>query len=1243
MNYANWIQNDAAILLVQSLVHCLWQGIALVAIAGVVAISVRNRSSQIKYVVWFATLCAMVICVPVNLFLLSGHVRGTASRQAPVNEDFLSADPVFYERETATTESSSILSAEDQLDAGAPAESPVLPQTRPADRVSRPPGQLEPVSSDDAFRGIRERPSVSFSSSIWMRITPYATSLYVVGVTFMFLRLFAAVYGGQRLRTAANVITKDPIASFASRHVCQWKWRFTPIVACCERITVPIVVGVVKPAILLPAAIATQLTPEQLEAVVLHELAHIRRYDHLCLLVQRSIEAVLFFHPAVWLVSRIVSRERENCCDDFVLRCGSDPCCYAESLVRLSELRNRRPGLPKETASALAVARGGRSQLQRRVTRILGQAEGVPNVRLTSRSLIILVAVMGACLLPLALIPQTRLGFAEQGDEPLAGDTVTEAPAVHVAESQPESKSNGLYVPIPSDGRVNDVRGIVVDTDGRPVADVVVQAVPYWKTWKRVRLRRVTDARGRFTFDDLAKNHWKFSLDEEKYPWQRMVSKVVKVPGSAEDLDISLKLFPTQTVSGVVVNEQGDPVGGVRLTSYEERHRNADLLEDGKPVFELRNTKTDAAGRFEFPPVINGNEWFFLDHPDYATTRVSADMAGGDNRLVIEKGLRLDGRVLYEGKPLANVRIKGVSTYPAHPPLDEWDVVSDEDGRFTQDRIPDWGPETDTVYAWVEAEEFTSQKYRVFTDKDGRLPIVELVAQQRAEELALETIDVGKAPEPTVEESATEEPPAEKPGGTRLSIRLDPQPADADSWSVRVSKQRVVESHAPDWHKKSFSANADYENMGWSVLGVPGGRYEVSCLPRGESDVFYVPEMVEVAKGTKNQTVTLRMGTASLSGVIRGLEFPPADHRVRCILLDHPEKYVRPYTNVSQSGEYQISGLPPGDYVIVMGHNKHYMMANWYDVEIGPGENRFDIQLAQGRIEGRVFGKQLVPPDHHGIGDIWVSYCDSDLALGGCVAIAVADAEGRFHVSNVPPGEYCVHTDGDDDDEVLEAFVTVADSPKPVTVRLEPPRNRGEIAGRVGGLPPLSPEELGKYSIGGWLAAYPKTERGYDFRSRSAMRLARIDHATGNYRFRYLAAGTWGVMLHPWGPSATSLAESLPVWTPDIEVRHGLSRRLDIEAPSGGRIVDIRFEIDGAWPKVLRWTLHLPDGTRFHDSMFAHHECPHPGWPVVPLRLPLGKYAFEVDFGEMGHSMTKFEVVEGDEPLRITLKLEGNS
>lgn len=1241
MNYADWVQNDAAILLVRSLVHCLWQGIVLVAMAGIVALVVRNRSSQIKYTLWFTTLCAMVICIPVNLFVLSGNVRGTATRQALVNEDSLSTDHVFYEYEIANGGSVSILPVEGQLDADASIESPILPQTQPADPASRPPGQFEPVSDEDAYRGIEERPSVSFSFSIWTQITPYATSIYIVGVMFMLLRLFAAVYGGQRLRTAANAITEDPIARFVSRNSRQWKRPFTPIVAYCERITVPIVVGVVKPAILLPAAIATQLTPEQLEAVVLHELAHIRRCDHLCLLVQRSIEAILFFHPAVWLVSRIVSRERENCCDDFVLRCGSDPYCYAESLVRLSELRNRWPGLPKEAASALAVAQGGRSQLQRRVTRILGQAEGVPNVRLTSRSLIVFVAVMGACLLPLVLISQTRLGFAEQGDEPTAGDTVTETPAVH-ADGKPKSKSNGLYVPIPSDGRVNDVRGIVVDADGRPVADVVVQAVPYWKTWKKVRLRRVTDAQGRFTFDDLAKNHWEFSLDEEKYPWQRMVLKVVTVPGSAEDLDISLKLFPTQTVSGVVVNEQGDPVEGVQLTPYEERHRNADLLEDGKPLFELRNAKTDAAGRFEFPPVINGNVWFFLDHPDYATTRVSADAADRDNRLVIEKGLRLDGRVLYEGKPLAKVRIKGVSTYPAHPPLDEWEVVSDEDGRFTQDRIPDWGPESDTVYAWVEAEEFTSQKYRVFTDKDGRLPVVELVAQQRAKELALETIDVGKAPEPTVEEPATEGPSAEQSGGTRLSIRLDPQPADADNWTVHVSKQRVMESRASDWHKESFSASADYENMGWSVLGVPQGRYDVSVLPRGESGVYYVPETVEVAKGTKNQTVTLRKGTASLSGVIRGFEFQPADHRVRCILLDHPEKYVRPYTDVSESGEYQISGLPPGDYVIVVGHNKYYMMTNWFDVEIRPGENRFDIQLAQGRIEGRVFGKQLMPPDHHGIGDVWVSYCDSDLALGGCLAIAIADAEGRFHVPNVPPGEYYVHTDGDDDDEVLEAFVTVADSPELVTVRLEPPRNRGEIAGRVKGLPAVSTEELDRYPIGGWLAAYPKTERGYDFRSRSAMRLARIDPATGNYRFRYLAAGTWGVMLHPWGPSATSLAESLPVWTPDIEVRHGLSRRLDIEAPSGGRVVDIRFEIDDAWPKVLRWALHLPNGTRFLDSMFAYRECPHPGWPVVSLRLPLGKYAFEVNYGETGHSMTKFEVVEGDEPLLITLRLEGS-
>jgi beta-lactamase regulating signal transducer with metallopeptidase domain len=81
-------------------------------------------------------------------------------------------------------------------------------------------------------------------------------------------------------------------------------------------------IGIVKPVILLPTSLATGLVPTQLEALVTHELAHIRRYDSVVNLFQRIVEATLFFHPAVWYVSRRVSVERENACDDSVLSAG---------------------------------------------------------------------------------------------------------------------------------------------------------------------------------------------------------------------------------------------------------------------------------------------------------------------------------------------------------------------------------------------------------------------------------------------------------------------------------------------------------------------------------------------------------------------------------------------------------------------------------------------------------------------------------------------------------------------------------------------------------------------------------------------------------------------------------------------------------------------------------------------------------------------------------------------------------
>ena len=101
----------------------------------------------------------------------------------------------------------------------------------------------------------------------------------------------------------------------------------------------PCVIGWLRPVILLPTATLLGLTPEQLEAVLAHELAHIRRYDYLVNVFQMLIETLFFYHPAVWWISSRIRREREICCDDIAVRCCGDAIGYARALTALERMR----------------------------------------------------------------------------------------------------------------------------------------------------------------------------------------------------------------------------------------------------------------------------------------------------------------------------------------------------------------------------------------------------------------------------------------------------------------------------------------------------------------------------------------------------------------------------------------------------------------------------------------------------------------------------------------------------------------------------------------------------------------------------------------------------------------------------------------------------------------------------------------------------------------------------------------
>jgi hypothetical protein len=123
------------------------------------------------------------------------------------------------------------------------------------------------------------------------------------------------------------------------------------------RLDSPVVVGWLRPVVLLPVSLISGFTPEQLSAILAHELAHIRRHDFVVNVLQRSVESILFYHPAVWWLSKRIRAEREHCCDDIAIRlCGSRK-IYAEVLIEMERARQPRPILSVAAADGAVLER----------------------------------------------------------------------------------------------------------------------------------------------------------------------------------------------------------------------------------------------------------------------------------------------------------------------------------------------------------------------------------------------------------------------------------------------------------------------------------------------------------------------------------------------------------------------------------------------------------------------------------------------------------------------------------------------------------------------------------------------------------------------------------------------------------------------------------------------------------------------------------------------------------------------
>ena len=230
---------------------------------------------------------------------------------------------------------------------------------------------------------------------------PALVVAWLAGVCLLFARLAAGLWRVRALRRAGRALPPSPWQAACDRLGHRLGLRRAVRVADASFVDGPVVIGWLRPVVLLPIAAVAGLTPSQVEAILAHELAHVRRHDAVVNACQTVAETLLFYHPAVWWLSSRVRAEREHCCDDIALEMSGDPLAYAEALA---ELESWRVG-----SVPLAMAATG-GPLLSRVARVLGRPPRPARIGAATTAALVLSFVVAAGALQISRRPSAGGG-----------------------------------------------------------------------------------------------------------------------------------------------------------------------------------------------------------------------------------------------------------------------------------------------------------------------------------------------------------------------------------------------------------------------------------------------------------------------------------------------------------------------------------------------------------------------------------------------------------------------------------------------------------------------------------------------------------------------------------------------------------------------------------------------------------------------------------------------------------------
>src|SRR5689334_9571070 len=268
--------------MIAALTNHLWQSTLFVIAAAIVAFALRKNGAHIRHRIWF--IASVKFLVPFSLLMsLGGLLAPSVPASAPADE--IEAAPLSV-----------------AVDRWA---QPFADQSLAA-----------PAAPSSSSTGSETNSTARILTAIW-------TCGFVV-VAWVRARGWRQIRAALRDSVPARILTTIPVRSS---------------VALLE----PGVVGIRRPVLLVPATLEVQLTPRQMDAVVAHELCHVRRRDNLTSAIHMVVEALFWFHPLVWVVGARLIEERERACDEHVLRVCGEPLTYAESILNVCKLYVESP------------------------------------------------------------------------------------------------------------------------------------------------------------------------------------------------------------------------------------------------------------------------------------------------------------------------------------------------------------------------------------------------------------------------------------------------------------------------------------------------------------------------------------------------------------------------------------------------------------------------------------------------------------------------------------------------------------------------------------------------------------------------------------------------------------------------------------------------------------------------------------------------------------------------------------